>query len=438
MCYYNSYTLTTKDYTMATAGTSANKKQGESLKDILGPMDPKIDAIVREKLITARVGLLLRASFFGNLATRLKLVNADEWLSTAATDGRHFYYNSRFINMLRPKEIEFLFGHEVLHCVYDHMGRAGSRDKQLFNVAADYCVNADLVKHRVGEKITTVGCLHDSKYDGMSAEQVYDLLQQNADKISMQDLIDQLLDDHLDGDGEGNGDGDEDGDGKGPRRLTQAEKDAIRDEIKEAVLAAAAATDGIGNLPAGVRRMIDDMTDPKMNWRELLRMQLESTIKSDFTWMRTGRKGWDMDAVMPGMKLEPMIDIGIAIDASGSISGKMLKEFLSEVQGIMDSFPAYKIHIITWDTDAYNPQQYNSDNLDTICDYEVKGGGGTDVDCVFKYFKDNEIEPKRLVIFTDGYFHGFGDENYCDTVWIVHSNDSFNPTHGEWASYDEE
>ena len=90
---------------------------------------------VREQLVTARVGLLLKSSFFGNLATRLKLVNADEWCSTAATDGRNFYYNSRFVKMLRPKELEFLFGHEVLHVVYDHFGRRMSRDAQLWNVA---------------------------------------------------------------------------------------------------------------------------------------------------------------------------------------------------------------------------------------------------------------------------------------------------------------
>ena len=102
---------------MSTKGTTADVKEKDKFKDLLGPMDPKLDAIVREKLITARVGLLLRASFFGNLATRLKLVNADEWLTTAATDGRHFYYNTRFIEMLKPKEIEFLFGHEVLHVV---------------------------------------------------------------------------------------------------------------------------------------------------------------------------------------------------------------------------------------------------------------------------------------------------------------------------------
>ena len=139
---------------MSTAATTQNKKEADKFKDLIGPMDPKLDREVREKLITARVGLLLRASFFGNLATRLKLVNADEWCGTAATDGRNFYYNSRFIDLLKPKEVEFLFGHEVLHCVYDHFGRRGDRDPMLFNVANDYAVNGDLKKHRVGEFIT--------------------------------------------------------------------------------------------------------------------------------------------------------------------------------------------------------------------------------------------------------------------------------------------
>ena len=133
------------DVLYARAGTTATKEDKEKFANLIGPMDAKLDRDVREKLITARVGLLLRASFFGNLATRLKLVNADEWCGTAATDGRHFYYNSRFVNMLRPKEIEFLFGHEVLHCVYDHFGRRGDRDPQIWNIANDFCVNADLI-----------------------------------------------------------------------------------------------------------------------------------------------------------------------------------------------------------------------------------------------------------------------------------------------------
>jgi predicted metal-dependent peptidase len=422
---------------MSQANTTANTKENDKFKDLLGPTDPKIDREMREKLITARVGLLLKASFFGNLATRLKLTNADEWCPTAATDGRNFYYNSRFIQMLRPREVEFLFGHEVLHAVYDHMGRRGERDPQIWNIADDFCVNADLIKHRVGEKITTVPCLYDSKYEGKCAEEVYDLLMENAQKININDLASKLLDQHLDGDGDEDGEGSGDGK-KGPPKLSDAERQAIRDELKEAVLAAAATVDGAGSLPAGVRRMIQDLTEPKMNWRELLRMQLESTIKSDFTWMRASRRGWHMDAVMPGMKNDEMIDIAVAIDASGSICEKMLKDFLSEIQGIMDEFPAFKIHVITFDTDAYNPAQYDSDNLDTICDYEVRGGGGTDFTCIFDYFKNEEIEPKRLVVFTDGYpFGSWGDENLCDTVWILHGTTTIVPPWGQYAYYDE-
>ena len=422
---------------MSTA-TTANKKESDKYKDLLGPTDPKLDREIREKLITARVGLLLRASFFGNLATRLKLVNADEWCPTAATDGRNFYYNSRFVDMLKPKEVEFLFGHEVLHCVYDHFGRRGDRDPQLFNIANDYCVNADLKKHRVGEFITTVPCLYDSKYQDMSSEEIYDILYENAEKIDISQLIDKMLDEHLDGEGDAEG-GDGDQKGKGRPKLSAEERQQIKDEIKEAVLAAASASDGAGNLPAGVKRIIEDMTAPKMNWRELLRMQLESTIKSDYTWMRSSRRGWHMDAVMPGMKLDPMIDIAVSIDASGSMGDKMLKDFLAEVAGIMEQFPNYRIHVLSFDTQVYNPQQFNSENLDDITGYEIMGGGGTDFDCVFQYFKDNEIEPKRHIMFTDGYPCGsWGDEAYCDTVFIMHGTTSIVPPFGQFAYYEEE
>ena len=426
---------------MSTAATTQNKKEADKFKDLIGPMDPRLDREVREKLITARVGLLLRASFFGNLATRLKLVNADEWCGTAATDGRNFYYNSRFIDLLKPKEVEFLFGHEVLHCVYDHFGRRGDRDPMLFNVANDYAVNGDLKKHRVGEFITSVPCLYDSKYEGMSSEEIYDDLYENAEKINLSDLIDKLLDDHMDG--EGNSDSDEDGDEKDGRgkkpKLSAEERQKIRDEIKEAVMAAAAASDGAGNLPAGVRRIIQDMTAPKLNWRELLRMQLESTIKSDYTWMRASRRGWHMDAVMPGQRPDELIDIAIGIDASGSIDERMLRDFLAETQGIMDQFQSYRIHIFTFDTRVYNPAQYNSDNLDTMCDYEVSGGGGTDFDAIFNYLKEEQIEPKRLVVFTDGYpFGSWGDENYADTVWIIHGNTTVVPPWGQYAYYEKE
>ena len=88
------------------------------------------------------------------------------------------------------------------------MDRRGTRDPQLWNIADDYCVNADLKKHGVGEFITTVPCLFDYKYDRMSAEQVYDILYENAEIIDVDQLLDMLLDEHMDGDGQGASDDD--------------------------------------------------------------------------------------------------------------------------------------------------------------------------------------------------------------------------------------
>jgi hypothetical protein len=51
---------------------------------------------VLDRIIVARVGLLLRHPFFGNMATRLRIEPADEWLPTAAVDGRNLYFNTQF------------------------------------------------------------------------------------------------------------------------------------------------------------------------------------------------------------------------------------------------------------------------------------------------------------------------------------------------------
>jgi len=428
-----------------------SKKNTHSKKyeNLIGPTDSKVDNLARERPVTARIGLLLRHSFFGNLATRMKLINADEWCGTAATDGQKFYYNSRFIMMLKPKEVEFLVGHEVLHVVYDHMGRRNNRDPQIWNIADDYAVNADLKRHKVGQFITTVGCLYEQKYDGLPAEQIYDDLMKNVKKISIEDLIDQMLDDHMDGedgeDGDGDGDGDKEGngkDGKKPGRgkrpqLSQEEKDRIRQEVKQAIISAAQSAEA-GTLPKGVERLIRDTTNPVMPWRELIQTNLTSCIRTDYSWARPSRRSWHMDAIMPGMTPGEEIDVVVTLDMSGSISNKQAQAFLGEVGGMMQSFDGYKVHIFCFDTKTYNPQDFSSENMDLIENYEPMGGGGTDFDCIFEYLKENAIDPKRLIVFTDGYPCGsWGDKDYCDTTWIIHGDPDPHPPFGTFALYDE-
>ena len=417
---------------------SKKKTRSDKFEKLVGPMDPKVDAQARERLVTARIGLLLRHSFFGNLATRLTLINADEWCSTAATDGLKFYYNSRFIMMLKPKEVEFLVGHEVLHVVYDHMDRRGTRDPQIWNIADDYAVNADLKRHKVGQFITTVPCLYEQKYDGKAAEEIYDDLMKNVQKINVDDLIDQMIDDHLESgdDGESDGDGDKDGKGKRPK-MSPEERERARQEIKQAIINAAQSAEA-GSLPLGVERLIKQATNPVMPWRELIQTNLTSAIRTDYSWMRPSRRGWHMDAIMPGMTPGEEIDVVVAIDMSGSISNKQAQQFLGEISGMMESFDGYKVHVFCFDTDIYNPQDFTSENMDTIDNYDPQGGGGTDFDAIFDYLKKVGNVPKRLIVFTDGYPCGsWGDKDYCDTTWIIHGDPDPNPPFGTFAIYDD-
>jgi predicted metal-dependent peptidase len=283
--------------------------------------------------------------------------------------------------------------------------------------------------------------LYEQKYDGKSAEEVYDDLMKNVKKISMDDLIDQLLDDHLDsedGDGEGEGeDGTGNKKGKGRPQLSDEEKERIRQEVKQAIINASSTAEA-GSLPAGVERLIRQATDPVMPWRELIQTNLTSAIRTDYSWMRPSRRGWHMDAIMPGMTPGEEIDVVVAIDMSGSISNKQAQQFLGEIGGMMDSFDGYKVHVFCFDTDTYNPQDFTSENLDSIDNYEPMGGGGTDFDCIFEYLKKVGNVPKRLICFTDGYPCGsWGDANYCDTTWIIHGDPNPNPPFGTYAIYDE-
>ena len=400
-------------------------------------MDPIID-----KLTTARVGLLLKAPFFGNMATRMQLIDASDWCPTAATNGRNFYYNRKFIEKLSIKKLEFLFGHEICHCVFDHFGRLGSRDRQLANIAQDFAVNQILVDERIGDKITEVKICYDPKYRGMAWEEIYDELMKTAQKIPMDQLLKQLgelLDEHIkEGDGQG-GEGDKDDkDGSGRPGMTKEEAQRIKDEIKEAMIQSAAAA-GAGKTPAGIMRMIKDMTEPKIDWRTLVRQEIQSIIRNDYSFTRPNRKSMHSGAVLPGLKEATTIDIGIAIDMSGSIGVEDASVFLGEIKGIMDQYEDFKVNLWCFDTDIYNHQEITHDNSYDLESYEPQGGGGTSFEVNWTFMQENDIQPKKFIMFTDGYpCGGWGDEDYCDTIFIVKGNTNAEAPFGQTVIYEKD
>lgn len=422
---------------------------------------------IRERLIKARVEFLLQEPFFGQLATRLNLIEADDWCPTMAVDGYNMYYSTEFVKAMSDSELKFVMAHEVMHCVYQHFLRREKRQPRLWNCAGDYVINLELKDMHVGsmpkassmpgwekDKETYAklgvgpndpGGLIDEKYRGMVSEEVYELLLEDAKNGGKHanDLMDSW-DIHLEpGDGQGGeGNGDQDGEGGGRVRLSPEEVDRLSDELKKAIIDAAKAADehskGAGNVPGGVRRLIKDWTESKVDWREYLLNTIISSLKSDYTWQRSSRKGRDQGVYLPGMDNDHMISVHIAIDTSGSISHADIKDFLGEVKGIMEQFGEFKIVVWCFDTKTYTVHEYTMDNEYDLDEFQPEGGGGTDFIVNWKMMQDNDIMPDTFIMFTDGYPYGsWGDPDYCDTVFVVKGNKTVTAPFGATVIYEE-
>jgi len=410
----------------------------------------KRDPIIKN-IMTARLKLLLSQPFFGTLTMQLALVDATEsgWCPTAAVDGRNIYYNRDFFKDLTVDEIVFVFCHEVLHCALDHFGRRNHRDPEWWNMANDYVINAMLITEKIGKMPTKpvadsnapkdangataqrVG-LYDAKYIGWTSEAVYDDLESRKVKKEL------TMDVHLEmGDDGDDKKGKQQGKGI-PVKISADDLKKIRDDLKTKVLQSAQAA--AGKMPAGLARLLDTLSEPQINWRELLQQQIQSCITDDFTWARPNRKHMSAGIFLPSLKKDETIDVEIAIDMSGSITQDMAADFLSEIYGMMDMYPDFRVGVLTFDTQTYNHKVFTKDTADELLSYEPMGGGGTDFSCVWNYWIENDIEPKKAVWFTDGFncSPDWGPENYCDTIWIITEGYKTRvvPPFGSWAYYE--
>lgn len=376
---------------------------------------------VREILAMCRVHLLLKHSFFGNIAVRLKLVEDNSPANpTAATDGLNIFYNTEFVKKLvivkdgktDYNDVRFVVCHELFHVIFDHLPRRQKRNHKLANIAADFVDNATIVKHRIATLPTTVSVLYDKKYDGLCFEEVYDLLlKENEDKIN--ELEKMLLDTHME--------------------IPEDMKEEIREKIRGMIISAAQASDA-ASIPEDMQKLIASLTESKMDWRELLTNKMQSQVKADYTYMRPSRKGWDSDCILPSRDRQDTVSCHIAVDLSGSCIDA-LSDFFSEVFGIIQQFDDWKIGIFTFDTSVHNYQEFSSESFVDISTYNPIGGGGTSFECIWKFMKDEEINPKQLVVFTDMEPYGsWGDPNYCETLWIAYKSDKIAPF-GETVKY---
>jgi predicted metal-dependent peptidase len=108
---------------------------------------------------------------------------------------------------------------------------------------------------------------------------------------------------------------------------------------------------------------------------------------------------------------------------SGSIRQEDAATFLSEVKGILDQYNDYSIHLWCFDTQVHNPVKITHDEEDEFFNYKLIGAGGTSFEVNWEFMKEEDINPKKFIMFTDGYPCGsWGDPDYCDTLFILKGN----------------
>ena len=87
------------------------------------------------------------------------------------TQSREIFFNPGA--GLSEEEYKFVMAHELLHVGLRHDVRRNGRDPFLWNIAADYVINAWLIEMRIGV-MPKIGALHDPELKGESAESIYD------------------------------------------------------------------------------------------------------------------------------------------------------------------------------------------------------------------------------------------------------------------------
>jgi predicted metal-dependent peptidase len=362
----------------------------------------------------------------------------DDTVPTACTNGRDEKYGRAFVESLNDPELRFLILHEVYHKLYRHLTtwkHLYNQDAQLSNVACDHVINLKITDEFAKDgwvKMPDGGCF-DVKYRGWDTAQVFKDLQDNNSG-----------DDGEGGDGETNPMGTlpmlsmrikirggfDAHDWEGAQDMSAEEQRELARDIDEAVRQGALIASKLGS--GGVRNL-EDLLQPQVDWREVLREFVQNTCAgSDYsTWKRPNRRYMGAGIYMPSGVSDKVGELVIAIDTSGSIGGKELTAFLSEVTSICETVNPDKVRLLYWDTAVCREEVYETNDMEGLVkSTKPAGGGGTDVECVPEYMQTHGIKPQACIVLTDGHLYGGWGTWNCPTLWCILDNDRAKPDVG--------
>lgn len=342
-------------------------------------------------------------------------VTVDNSVPTAATDGWNVRYNPGFVEAHMPTdpELRFLVLHEATHKGYRHMltwRKLHEENPQLANLAADHFVNLHLQDTDDGEgfiKMPKLGVQPDPKYRGWSVAMIYQDLKQQQEQNGS-------------GAGEGMDEHDWDGNEANGDPAKEAEQaNEIQRAIRQGeILRRKLAGKGAG----GEDGVFDDLLNPKLDWRKLLREFVTEHCagRDESSWRRPNRRYLSQDVYMPTMVGTTITRLAIGIDTSGSVfNSPEMTQFVAELTRIIEDVKPQMVDVIYWDSEVAGHQTFE-DGQFAVSNLAIKGGGGTDGSVLFKYLDEKRIRPDAIVQFTDGYVGDWGSTD-IPTLWAITS-----------------
>ena len=413
-------------------------------------MDETRQKQIENKLSAARTKLILDKPFLGTLVLRLPLQAANpEWCPTTGTDARKLYYNAEYIEELHTDELQFVLAHEALHCGLSHFARRQHRVKHRWDLACDYAINPILLAEGLKPP---PGVMVLPQYEGMTAEAIYPLIDDN----DLSESMDQHLYDKPDQSREGGQDQDENplddqpakknqspdkpsndggsdhksgataqqafdetagGKDKPPPPLEQAEAEQLSLQWQQRLTSAAQQAEQSGKLSAVLKRLIELQRQSVLPWQALLARYLSATARDDYSYQRPSSRRGD-PAIYPTLK-SSQINIAIALDVSGSVSDKELNQCVAEMNALKGQLRA-RIILLVCDAQLIEGFPLVFEPWEMVeLPKEISGGGSTDFQPVFEWIERQDQQPDSLVYFTDalGTFPHY-EPNY-PVLWLV-------------------
>lgn len=384
-----------------------------------------------KKMIKARANLIMAHPFFGALALRMKMI-PDKDVKRSSTDGTVIRYNAEAVDKMPLTKVQGMIAHTVMHPAFLHHTRRGNRDKNKWQKACDHSINTIL--KNAGFDLPE-GTYADPQYNGHTAEHIYT-----------------MLPDEPEGGGGGGGGGggqnqnqngqDPGGDGgvdDSPQSQngggSQSQQNHEEAEWKVAVAQAAHVAKQSGKCPAGLDRMIEELLEPVLPWRNILHRFMTEKCNDDFSWARGNRRFLAQGLYLPSRQSQDaMGDMVVAVDTSGSITQKLLDEFGGEISGIHRELRPKRLIVVYCDAEVNHVDIFGPDDE---LRFKLHGGGGTDFRPPFRWIDKNQVDPRCFVYLTDGYGPFPDREADFPVLWCI-NNDDVTPPWGEHLIIDTE